>query len=99
MAKNLVPGVGNLLLSDEGAGIQAVRKLLETNLLPDDVEVVDGRTAGLDVLYYLEGVDCLMIIDAVETGGPPGSMAGITGDKEKWSSGACSRVPWMLALI
>ncbi len=81
MAKNLVLGVGNLLLSDEGVGIHAVRKLIETNLLPDDVEIVDGGTAGLDLLYYLEGVDCLVIIDAVETGGPPGTMVRITGDK------------------
>jgi hydrogenase maturation protease len=81
MAKNLVLGVGNLLLSDEGVGIHAIRRLLETRQLPEDVEIVDGGTAGLNLLYYLEGVDRLVIIDAVETGGQPGTMVRIAGDK------------------
>lgn len=81
MGKNLILGVGNLLLSDEGIGIHAVKKLLETPRLPEDVEIVDGGTAGLNLLYYLEGVDRLVIIDAVETGGPPGTMVRLAGDK------------------
>lgn len=78
--KNLVLGVGNLLLRDDGIGIHAVRRLLETQALGDDVEVVDGGTAGLNLLSYLEGVDRLVIIDAVQTGGPPGSIKRIAGD-------------------
>ncbi len=81
MGKNLILGVGNLLLSDEGIGIHAVKKLLETERLPEDVEIIDGGTAGLNLLYYLEGVDRLVIIDAVETGGPPGTMVRLAGDK------------------
>lgn len=81
MAKNLVLGVGNLLLSDEGVGIHAVRRLVETGALPEDVEIVDGGTAGLSLLVYLEGVDRLVIIDAVETGGPPGTMVRLAGDQ------------------
>lgn len=81
MGKDLVLGVGNLLLSDEGIGIHAVKRLLETQVLPDDVEIVDGGTAGLNLLYYLEGVERLVIIDAVETGGPPGTIVRLAGDK------------------
>jgi len=81
MAKDLILGVGNLLLSDEGIGIHAVRKLLEIESLPEDLEIVDGGTAGLNLLYYLEGVDRLVIIDAVETGGPPGTIVRLAGDK------------------
>lgn len=81
MGRDLVLGVGNLLLSDEGVGIHAVRRLEELNALPGDVEIVDGGTAGLDLLEYLEGVDRLVIIDAVETGGPPGRLVRIAGDQ------------------
>lgn len=81
MGKNLVLGVGNLLLSDEGIGIHAVRRLLEAQVLPDDVEIVDGGTAGLNLLYYLEGVERLVIIDAVQTGGPPGTLVRLAGDR------------------
>jgi hydrogenase maturation protease len=81
MARNLILGVGNLLLSDEGVGIHAVRRLYETWTLPADMEIVDGGTAGLNLLVYLEGVNRLVIIDAVETGGPPGTLVRIAGEK------------------
>lgn len=81
MGKDLVLGVGNLLLSDEGIGIHAVKKMLESRALPDGVEIVDGGTAGLGLLYYLENVDRMVIIDAVETGGPPGTIVRLSGDK------------------
>jgi hydrogenase maturation protease len=81
MTKDLILGVGNLLLTDEGLGIHAVRKLFENPALPAYVEVVDGGTAGLGLLYYLEDVNRLVIIDAVETGGPPGTMVRLSGDQ------------------
>lgn len=81
MAGDLILGVGNLLLTDEGLGIHAVRKLLDHPDLPENVEVVDGGTAGLGLLYHLEGVRRLVIVDAVETGGPPGTLVRLTGDK------------------
>ncbi len=81
MAKKLVLGVGNLLLTDEGIGIHAIQRILEEKRLPEDVDIVDGGTAGLALLYYLEGVDTLVIIDAVETGGPPGTIIRLAGDR------------------
>ena len=81
MGKRLILGVGNLLLMDEGIGVHAVEQLLESKALLDEVEIVDGGTAGLNLLSYLEGVDKLVIIDAVETGGPPGTIVRIAGDK------------------
>ncbi len=91
MKKKLVLGVGNLLLTDEGIGIHAVQRLINDRLLkdrlldkkklPEDVELIDGGTAGLNLLTYLEGVDTLVIIDAVETGGPPGTIVRIAGDR------------------
>ena len=86
MAKKLVLGVGNLLLTDEGIGIHAIQRILEEKRLgeeglEDDIEIVDGGTAGLALLYYLEGVERLVIIDAVETGGPPGTIVRLAGDR------------------
>ena len=81
MKRTLVLGVGNYLLSDEGIGIHAVQKLVESQRLPAEVELVDGGTAGLSLLVYLEGVDSLVIIDAVETSRPPGTIVRLSGDK------------------
>ena len=81
MGKKVVLGVGNLLLTDEGIGIHAIQRILDKKLLPDEVEIVDGGTAGLALLYFLEGVDTLVIVDAVETGGPPGTIVRLAGDR------------------
>lgn len=81
MGKKVVLGVGNLLLTDEGIGIHAIQHMLEKKVLPEEIELIDGGTAGLALLYFLEGVDTLLIIDAVETGGPPGTIVRLAGDR------------------
>ena len=79
--KTLFPGVGNLLLSDEGAGLRVVERLVTTHDLPDQVTVLDGGTLGLDLLHYLDGVDDLLIIDAVEMGEQPGTILRMEDDE------------------
>jgi hydrogenase maturation protease len=78
--KTLVLGVGNLILSDEGLGLHVIRRLQERYSLPDEVQVLDGGTLGMDLLYYLEGCHTLLIIDAVETGKEAGSVIRLEGE-------------------
>ena len=84
----LVLGIGNVLLSDEGAGVRALECLQDTHLLPDCVQVLDGGTMGLDLLPYIERASSLLILDAVRTGRPPGSLVRLEG----------SEIPAVLAL-
>ena len=42
-------------MTDEGVGIQVVERLQESVNLPETVQVLDGGTLGMDLLYYLEG--------------------------------------------
>lgn len=79
-AKTLVLGVGNLLLSDEGVGVRVIERLAAAYELPQDVQILDGGTLGLDLLYYLEGVENLLMIDAVEMGKEPGTLLRLEGD-------------------
>lgn len=81
MMNTLVLGVGNLLLTDDGVGIHAIQKLQANYTLPEEVQVVDGGTCGLDLLQFLEGVDHLVIVDAARMGKPPGSIVRLEGDK------------------
>jgi len=74
-------GVGNLLLSDEGAGLRVVEKLVTAYTLPETIIVLDGGTLGLDLLHYLDGVDDLLIVDAVEMGEEPGTLLRMEGEK------------------
>ena len=79
--KTLVLGVGNLLLSDEAAGLRVVEKLVTAYDVPEEVQVLDGGTLGLDLLYYLEGIENLLIVDAVEMGKEPGTLIRMEGDE------------------
>lgn len=74
-------GIGNLLLSDEGAGIHAIRALRERYILPEGLDVVDGGTMGLDLLPYVEGTERLLIVDAVDLGAEPGTVGVIEGER------------------
>lgn len=73
MKKVIVLGVGNLLLKDEGVGIQAVQRLMEEVVDPE-VELIDGGTSGLDLLPIFERCENLFIIDCVKGGGEPGAI-------------------------
>jgi hydrogenase maturation protease len=80
-ARTLILGVGNLLLSDEGVGVHVLERLAATYDLPKEVQTLDGGTLGLGLLYYLEGVENLLIIDAVEMGEQPGTLLRLEGDE------------------
>jgi len=72
MSGSAVIGIGNLLLSDDGAGIHAVRFLQDK--LPPGVTLVEGGVYGLDLLPYLEGRDKVIFIDALDAGENPGAL-------------------------
>ena len=70
----VVIGLGNLLRRDEGLGIRAVARLQTRYLLPPTVQLVDGGTLGLELLSYLEAAPRVLVLDAVLTEGPPGTL-------------------------
>jgi hydrogenase maturation protease len=80
MVKTLILGIGNLLLSDDGVGVHVIQKLQAAHTLPDEVQIVDGGTCGLDLLQYLEGVEHLIVVDAANLGQPPGTIARLEGE-------------------
>jgi hydrogenase maturation protease len=81
MAAILVLGLGNLLMADDSVGVRVAQYLAASFRFPDEVLVLDGGTLGLDLLPYLEEVDKLLVIDAVETGEAPGTLIRLSGDE------------------
>jgi len=69
----LILGIGNILLKDEGVGIHVVQELRKYEL-PDNVEVIDGGTAALDILLSQKGLHKLVVIDAIKAGNKPGAI-------------------------
>jgi len=71
--KVLVLGLGNMLLKDEGIGVHVAQQL-QKRKLPDNVEVIDGGTAGMDILLSQQKFYKLVVIDAVKAGKRAGTI-------------------------
>jgi hydrogenase maturation protease len=70
----LVLGMGNILLEDEGLGIHALKALQQRYQLPAEVEFLDGGTSGMALIDMISGRKHLLVLDAVQTGEPPGTL-------------------------
>jgi len=75
----LIIGCGNLLRGDDAVGPILVRQLLEHDL-PAQVRLADGGTAGMDVAFAMRGTQRVIIVDACQTGDPPGTLYKVPGD-------------------
>jgi len=63
----VVLGVGNVLMSDEGVGVHAVEALANGYDVPDEVEIIDGGTSGMDCLDRIADADLLLIADCMRS--------------------------------
>ena len=73
-----VVGIGNSLLTDDGAGIHALERFAASNTR-DDVVCIDGGTVGLALLDRLTNLDGLVALDAMKLGKPPGTVTVLVG--------------------
>jgi hydrogenase maturation protease len=76
----LVLGIGNILLSDEGVGVKVIEELERRYQFPQEVEVVDGGTSGMELLSRLDNKEHLILIDAVKSGQAPGTAVRVEGE-------------------
>lgn len=71
----LVVGVGNVLHGDDAYGVVVVQRLSQRPDLPPSVKVVEVGIGGISLVQELfDGYDVLMIVDAVERDGTPGTI-------------------------
>ena len=78
-----VLGVGNLILTDEGFGVHVIRYLEEHYEFPDNIQLIDGGTLGMELTHFITGTKRLLIVDAVDGGLSAGSIYRLTGDEIK----------------
>lgn len=69
----MVMGIGNILLSDEGLGVRFLDELAKKPL-PENVELLEGGTAGLELVHLIQDIDFLIIVDAVNAHAEPGAL-------------------------
>ena len=75
-----VLGLGNLIYSDDGAGLEALRRLAGSPSLPRGVDLIDGGLGGLEIAVRLEDAARVIILDAVDVGAPPGTVVRMSVD-------------------
>lgn len=75
----LVLGMGNILLTDEGLGVRALEVFRARFEVPHGVDLLDGGTTGMGLLDDIGGREHLLVLDAVQTGAPPGTLAVLRG--------------------
>ena len=72
--KTLILGLGNPILSDDGAGLRVAGEL-KAKLDQREVAIMETSMAGLSLLDLLAGYDRAIIIDAIQTTrGVPGRI-------------------------
>jgi hydrogenase maturation protease len=69
----LILGIGNYLMGDEGLGVHFIQQL-ETENIPEGIDLLDGGTAGFQLMEYLEKYPIVIMVDATLDQNPVGTI-------------------------
>jgi hydrogenase maturation protease len=79
----VVVGLGNLIRTDDGIGVHAVRRVAGSPRLPSDpsfgIAFVDGGTRGPELVNDAADASHLLILDAIDADAPPGTLISLSG--------------------
>ena len=89
--ETLILGIGNSLLSDEGAGIHALNLLQSEYTDIPNLTFVDGGTLSFTLATWIEDCDSLIVFDAAELQMPAGSVKTFAGTEMDAFLGAAKR--------
>ena len=85
--KTLIVGIGNNLLTDEGAGIHMLDYLRRHHPDLENVTYLDGGTLSFTLLPYMESTENLIVVDAAELDAAPGTVNTFCGrDMDRFAS-------------
>lgn len=79
--KTLVLGIGNPLMQDDGVGVHVVQQLKAAYPNSPQVEFLDGGTLSFSLIGEIESATNLIVIDAAQFNGEPGSVRTFLGDE------------------
>jgi hydrogenase maturation protease len=77
----LLIGVGNPFRSDDGVGTRVVQYLRGN--IPGGIKVLEETGDGAELLEAWKGADCVILVDAVQSGAPPGTLHRLDARAEK----------------
>lgn len=77
----LVLGIGNTLLSDEGAGVATLEFLQQQKPQKKNLRYLDGGTLSFTLSTEISESEALIILDAAELDAEPGTVRCFEGDE------------------
>ena len=99
LTSTLILGIGNTLLSDEGAGIHALNLLQSYHPDHSNLKYVDGGTLSFTLAAYIEDCDNLIVFDAAELKAEAGTVMTMAGERMDAFLGAARRSPHEVGLL
>jgi hydrogenase maturation protease len=99
--KTLVIGLGNPLIADDRVGLRVVAELRPLLAGRRDIEVDEDFWGGLRLMERMVGFDCAIVVDAICTDAPPGTIHRLSPDSiptQKSGSAHDMTLPTALAL-
>ena len=99
LSSTLILGIGNTLLSDEGAGIHALNLLQSYHPDHSNLTYIDGGTLSFTLACYIEDCDNLIVFDAAELKAPAGTVKTMAGEQMDAFLGAARRSPHEVGLL
>lgn len=86
----LVLAIGNLLMTDEGAGIHVLNYLIKhQSKHSENVIFLDGGTLSFSLAAHIQNADNLIVIDAAELNQSPGYVKTFIGTQMDQQLGQC----------
>jgi len=79
-SETLILGIGNTLLTDEGAGIHALNLLQSEYPNIPNLTFVDGGTLSFTLAVWIEDCTNLIVFDATQLQSPAGTVKSFVGD-------------------
>jgi hydrogenase maturation protease len=76
--KTLLLGLGNPLVTDDSVGLRVVAEIRDRLAGQAEIEVGEDYWGGLRLMERLIGFDRAVIVDAIASGAPPGTIHRLT---------------------
>ena len=73
-------GTGDVILRDEGCGVRVAEYLDAHYDFPENVQIVDGGTLGIELTQFVTGTKKLLVIDSINGHAAPGTRFAIRDD-------------------
>ena len=97
--ETLILGIGNTLLSDEGAGIHALHRLQSEYPDIQNLTFLDGGTLSFTLAAWIEDCNNLLVFDATELQQPAGAVKTFEGEDMDHFLGASKRSAHEVGLL